>query len=150
MDLDLEDSDIEDDDVTFRGQQNKKLGKLVLLSSEFCRAADDEKKVGHYIHEKCLELFKGKDHTCCPRCIDLGNRLNMLTGDGVQVVPHKRYCSHVRPSPLVSGGFVASAKIERVLEEFNKIPKGEKVRLVVRCIYIYGMQGLLTHLTSLV
>lgn len=129
LDFDLEGSDAEDDDVAFQGrkEKEKKLGDLVLFPSSYCHVTDEEKKVGHRIHEKCLEAFQASKQTCCPRCIDIGNRLNMLTGDGVEVVPHARYCSHIRPSPLVSGGFVASSKIELVVNEFKKVPKNEKV-----------------------
>jgi hypothetical protein len=131
IDLDLEDSDLEDDDddVFIERGKKKKLGKLVRLSAEFCGKTAQDEQSGHFIHEKCLELFHDGCDSRCPRCVDLENRVNFQNSMGNPLVPHKRYCAHIQALPNVSGGFVASTKLEQVLAQFAKIPKGEKVSL---------------------
>jgi hypothetical protein len=61
--------------------------------------------------------------------------VNLQNYLGHPLVPHKRYCAHIQPLPNFSGGFVASTKLEQVLAQFAKIPKGEKVSFIV-CLLI--------------
>lgn len=130
--LDLEDSDLDDDDdviIETGRNKKKKLGKLIRFPPEFCGWAARDEEQSHFIHEKCLALFHDGNETRCSRCVDLENRVNLQTSLGKPLVPHKRYCTHIQPLPDLPGGFVASSKIEKVLKEFAKIPKGEKVSI---------------------
>ena len=129
LDLDLDDPDVNDDEDRGRArkQKNSRKGKLIKFPHKFCCKNEDDSKMGHFIHTQCLASFRAGGAARCPRCVDLENRMSLSNNLGEAVVPHQRYCKHIRTSPHAEGGFVASSKLEKVLAGFAEVPKGEKV-----------------------
>ncbi|KAL3910926.1 MAG: hypothetical protein SGILL_007492, partial [Bacillariaceae sp.] len=100
--------------------EEKGTGDIVPIGSHLCQFAD--KGIRHFACESCLETL---EENCeeCPMCIDLIDRLHMsrtMKRDDQNV-----YCTDVH------GGFVPSAKLEQILNDFKTgIPKDDKVAVV--------------------
>ena len=126
MDLDLENAN-ENANDDFDGRPPRRivkdktrfLGPTVKMPAKYCDKHQEDSELGHYIHKKCLKEFEENNPVRCPRCVDLEQRLNILSESEVGSRP--RYCE------ATLGGFVASSKIEAVVNRYKAIPKHDKV-----------------------
>jgi len=128
-DMDLDDDQLDDGDVDGdyvskskkeRELEEKKKGPIVPLGPDFCLAS--ESRCRHFAHEKCIEKNLKEFNTSCPRCHDLNSRIHAT-------LPHNMYCQEIKThiDDSDSGGFTASAKIEKAIEWFQTtVPKGDK------------------------
>jgi len=113
-----------DVDDSNRGNDEKgRIVEITATSSVRCHAAGSD--CCHWAHERCLELFEEKGYDKCPRCLDFSSRLHFSSTDN-----NKIYCQDIKTSISETGGFTASAKIEKAVEWFRSVPKSEKALIL--------------------
>ena len=112
-----------DDDKEDLFNDRKGTGKIVPIGANLCQFADEG--IRHFACESCLEELED-DCADCPMCKDLIDRvhLSQMTKSGMEG-HQKVYCQDVY------GGFIPSAKLELILNDFKTgIPKDDKVAIV--------------------
>ncbi|KAL7547901.1 hypothetical protein ACHAWF_011183 [Thalassiosira exigua] len=101
------------------GKRDDEKGPIVELGSDYCRAAGSECR--HFGHESCIENVKAEGGDLfCPRCLDLESRTT--TGGSKR----ETYCGRIGTHYSSSKGFTTSAKIDKIIEWIQMVPKSDK------------------------
>ena len=115
--------DVDDSNGGNNEDEKGRIVEITATSSVRCHAAGSD--CCHWAHERCLELFEEKGYDKCPRCLDFSSRLHFSSTDN-----NKIYCQDIKTSISETGGFTASAKIEKAVEWFRSVPKSEKALIL--------------------
>ncbi|KAG7361311.1 SNF2-related protein [Nitzschia inconspicua] len=109
-----------------KGRRNKKqrgTGNIVPIDGGLCQLS--KHGIRHFACETCIEGLRGKGE-CCPKCTDLFAKANYVDKDPIE---EKTNSDHVYCRDIL-GGFKASAKLERIVQDVMKISKDQKAMVV--------------------